>query len=257
MVAVLSFILEIFPVILSGKCYYQKAGYLTTICSGKVLCMEFWIIGYGRVGGRALERLQRKFPAAEFVIVDPRLEEAPEGMQNVRWRGQDGVTFLAAHRWQVTDVPSPWIVPALPRHLAFEWVAAQLKKTVEMVVTPVPDELVAQLPNTVVGAVGQVTISIADFICRPDCREPRWECPITGALRPFDLYRRLADIRMEGYRSVVVRSYQLAPGVGGFRGRQLEETLQIIRTRPGSILLSTASKCHGVLHGLSWRENNG
>jgi len=219
--------------------------------------MEFWIIGYGRIGRRALERLQRKSPEAAFSIVDPRLEEPSERTPNVRWHGQDGVAFLAAHRWEVATAPSPWIVPALPRHLAFEWVAVHLRKTVKMVTTPVPDEVVAQLSNTVIGAEGQAYISTADFICRLDCREPRGKCPVTGAQRPFDLYRHLAGIRIEGYRSVVVRSHQLVPGVGGYRGRQLEEALQIIKTQPGHVLLSTASKCHGVMHGLSWGMDNG
>ncbi len=212
--------------------------------------MAYWIIGYGRVGRRALERLRRKSPQAGFTVVDPRLAGPPEGMQDVRWHGQDGVAFLIDRRLEMTAEPSPWIVPALPLHLALEWIMARMRATGRVSTIPVPADLVAKLPNAVVGPEGQAYISNADFICPTNCSEPDNTCLATGQARPCDLYAALGAIQIEGFRSVVVRSYQLAPGVGGYRGRQLEEALRAVQARPGNVLISTASKCHGVMHAL-------
>ena len=213
--------------------------------------MVYWIIGYGRVGRRALARLQRKSPGAFFTVVDPRLSGPPEMMNNVRWYRQDGAAFLTGHHLEMTADPSPWIVPALPLHLAFEWIVARIRETGSVSTIPVPTDLVAQLPNAVVGLAGQAYVSNADFICPVNCSEPDDNCPATSQARPCDLYASLGDLRIEDWRSVVVRSHQLAPGVGGYRGCQLEEALRAIQTRPGKVLLSTASKCHGVVHALT------
>ena len=214
--------------------------------------MNYLIIGYGRVGRRALERLQRKSPEANFTVVDPQLAGTREGLETVCWQRADGVAFLLERRRYVTADPSPWIVPALPRHLAFEWIAAHLRReTIRFEAHSVPEDLIAQLPHAVPGPEGQAYISNADFICRENCSEPKGRCPVTGRPRPFDLYKLLAEIRWEDYRSVVVRSFQLAPGVGGFRGHHLAEALHIIQAQPGNYLLSTASKCHGVMHAFS------
>ena len=213
--------------------------------------MAFWIIGYGRVGRRALTRLQRQSPGADFTIVDPHLSGPRKGMQNVQWQDQDGVAFLVAHHLELSAERSPWIVPALPLHLAFEWIAARLRIQCDVAPIPVPSALTDQLPNAVVGSEGQVYMSNADFICPDNCSEPHEFCTATGRRRPRDLYAILSDIQLEGYRSIVVHSRQLAPGVGGYRGRQLEEALQTVQAQQGNVLLSTASKCHGVIHALA------
>ena len=236
---------------------YQKAIGLTTRGQSAEQFMVYWIIGYGRVGRRALTRLRHKSPEAVFTVVDPRLSRPPEKMKNVRWHRQDGVAFLMDHHPEMTTDPSPWIVPALPLHLAFEWVVARIRKTGSVSTIPVPTHLVAQLPNAVVGPDGQAYVSNADFICPVNCSEPDDNCPATGQARPCDLYAFLGDLRIEDCRSVVVRSHQLAPGVGGYRGCQLEEALRAIQTRPGKVLLSTASKCHGVVHALTLGMDKG
>jgi hypothetical protein len=210
--------------------------------------MKFWIIGFGRVGRRAFERLQERWPEAAFAIVDPRLCAVPEGTAKVQWFKEDGVAFLSARHREVTADPSPWIVPALPRHLAYEWIVSRLEETGTVRPGRVPEALVARLPNAATGPEGQAYISSADFICPDNCREPQAACPVTRRPRSDDLHARLAELRIEGCRSVVVRSFQLAPGVGGYRGRQLAEALQTIQSHPGRYLLSTASKCHGVMH---------
>jgi hypothetical protein len=210
--------------------------------------MEYWIIGYGKVGRRALKRLLSRSPEARFTVVDPHLQNPPEGLEGIRWKAEEGVSFLRRKRVSGDGEGSTWIIPALPRHLVYEWLAATLPESHFFRPIPVPEAVASQLPNAMRGAEGQIFMSIADFVCPVSCSEPQKGCPVTGKPRPFNLYAHLGTIREGSWQTVVVRSYQLAPGVGGYRTRQLIEALEAIRGRPGSYLVSTASKCHGVMH---------
>lgn len=209
--------------------------------------MEYWIIGFGKVGRRALERLRQRSPEAAFTVVDPLCPQAREDATGISWHAVDGVSFLL-RRLSAEPTGQPWIIPALPRHLAYEWMAATLRESADLHPCPVPEAVMAQVPNAIRGAEGQVFMSIADFVCPISCSEPRKGCPQIRKPRPFNLCAHLGAIRMENWRSVVVRSYQLAPGVGGYRARQLREALHTVRAYSGRFLLSTASKCHGVMH---------
>jgi len=209
---------------------------------------RFWIIGFGKVGQRTYRRLHRRFSDADITIVEPRYAGPPEELGAVRWHTGDGVTFLLKHHLIDEDGASPWIVPALPRHLAYEWVADRLREDGVFKPCAVPENVIPQLPNTFKGPEGQVYMSNADFICPENCNEPKKKCPVTGKSRPYRLYSRLAQLKCEGYRSLVVRSFQLAPGVGGYRGKQLTAILSAVQNQPGIYLVSTASKCHGVMH---------
>jgi hypothetical protein len=215
---------------------------------------QFWIIGFGRVGRRALERLHGRASTAAVTVVDPCCRRPPEALPpGATWRAEEGTAFLL-RRLTGREAPSPWIVPAVPIHLAYEWLAARLRADGGFVPRPVPDVVDAGLPNAVRGPEGQVYISIADFICPDTCSEPPKRCPVTGAPRVFDLHAHLAGLRHADYRSLVVRSRQLAPGLGGFRGRQLTDALEVVRSRPGAYLFSTASRCHGVLHAFEFKS---
>lgn len=216
---------------------------------------QYWIIGFGKVGRRAVERLHRKSPEADIAIVDPRYSGSPEEWEAVQWHAEDGVTFLLRGNLSGNDENSPWIVPALPLHLAYEWMAVRLGKTGFFKPCAVPENVIQQLPNTVRGSEGQAYMSNADFICPDNCNEPKNKCPITGKPRPYCLHEHLTGIQSEDYRSVVIRSFQLAPGVGGYRGSQLTEALIAVRAHPGNYLLSTASKCHGVMHAFETKKH--
>ncbi len=209
---------------------------------------RFWIIGFGKVGQRALRRLRKRLPDADITIVEPRYPGPPEELGAVHWHTGDGVAFLLENPLIDEDGASPWIVPALPRHLAYEWLAARLREHGVFKPCAVPEKVIPRLPNTFKGPEGQVYMSNADFICPENCNEPKHKCPVTGKPRPYRLYDHLARIESEGYRSLVVRSFQLAPGVGGYRGEQLTAILSAVQNLPGKYLVSTASKCHGVMH---------
>lgn len=214
--------------------------------------MAYWIIGFGRVGRRALERLNQRSPDVDITVVDPRYPRAPiDAVGKVQWCAEDGVSFLL-RRLADQRSRSSWIVPAMPRHLAYEWLAAALTSFGRFEPQPVPQTVAVGLPNPAWGAEGQLYLSMADFLCPDTCIEPHDRCPTTGTPRPFDLHAHLAGLRHAAYRSVVLRSHQLAPGLGGFRGRQLTDALAAVRTRPAAYLFSTASKCHGVMHAFEF-----
>ena len=162
----------------------------------------------------------------------------------------DSISFLTSSKNKIH--PDDWIVPAVPIHVAFEWVLHELKSTSDCRIIPVPEELEARLPNPIRGADGQLYVSNADFICPDDCPEPDDLCTVTGEPRPLVLCDTLSNLRLPGYHSTCILSSQLAPGVGGYQWQTLLRALEDIKTRPGKILVSTACKCHGVLHAFNY-----
>ena len=211
---------------------------------------RYWVIGFGKVGRRALDRLRRKTPAAAFSVIDPMVPATEADTGAVRWIADDGVKFLLDRELNDDGLESPWIVPALPLHLAYEWLIRRLAAygTAFPCCTAIPESVIQNLPNPARGPEGQVFISVADTLCPDNCNEPMKKCPRTGKPRPYALYEHIGNISPSSFQSVVVRSHQLAPGVGGYRGSQLTNALETILKHPGKYLFSTASRCHGVMH---------
>ena len=113
---------------------------------------------------------------------------------------------------------------------------------------PVPKSFGLPLPHTWDGSEGSLLVSYADFRCPDDCPEPANRCTVTGKARGTPLYRLLAETEPRGFHMHVIRSRQLAPGVGGYRVRDLKELLEkVSEGRKGKWLVGTACKCHGIL----------
>ena len=62
------------------------------------------------------------------------------------------------------------------------------------------------------------------------------------------LHEFMKSIQFKDLKSVVIRSHQLVPGVGGYKPRALYDALKEIETAQIPVLLSTACSCHGVIH---------
>lgn len=206
---------------------------------------KIWIIGGGKFGLRAARILGDAKHANRLTLV----ERDPQKCRRFdRPAGEivcaEGIGYLTEHlRGPGT---ADWIVPAIPSHVAYEWIKNKLAPASRILPVPIPRAVLRQFPNPIEGGCGQVYLSDADFICPEDCPEPVDRCTVTGRPRGRSLGDRLASIRHSGFRSVVVQSHQLAPGVGGMRSERLFEILCEIGVLPGSILLSTACRCHGV-----------
>lgn len=207
-----------------------------------------WIIGAGRFGMIALERLSRIKNDARFIVVDPDERRFfPVEHSRCAFENTDGVKFLV-QRLDRNDPPD-WIVPALPVHLAAEWCLGKLEQRGRRI--PLAPELDAMLPNPVRGASGDIYVTHADFLCPDDCPEPAGTCTVTGNPRKPDMFGLLEKIDCEGFGSIVIRSRQLGPGVGGYRPEKLFDLLSRLEKGRGEFLVSTACRCHGVVTGIS------
>jgi hypothetical protein len=203
------------------------------------------VLGAGKFGLHALRALKRH-PQNSVTVVDTDPERGIEVTESGgHFTFADSILYLS-ESLKGTDPPD-WIIPAVPLHVAFEWVRTTLPEEVALEQLAVPDRVKAELPHPMPGADGQVYVSHADFICPDDCPEPAGICTYTGQAREPDLYARLARITFQDFTSVVVRSRQLAPGLGGFRPNDLFTALGESVSAGGPVLLGTACKCHGVV----------
>ena len=97
-------------------------------------------------------------------------------------------------------------------------------------------------------------MSLADFLCPDDCPEPPKLCTVTGKPRGEPLYQRLGRMNPPGWSVAVLRSRQLAPGVGGCLPPEMLHIKQRIKAQGGTWLVATSCRCHGVVNGLSLAE---
>ncbi len=216
---------------------------------------NIWIIGAGRFGSLALKRLSEQHGNWKFLMVDPvkeRLNELKElhagsGITpDLTIEHADGIPFLCDHLTPRARVS--WIIPCLPIHLAWEWCA--LKPGGDRLVrTPLDSGVDDLLPNPFHGENGDVYASNADFLCPDNCLEPEDLCTVTGRPRKKDMFKRFEELHYKDFLPLVVRSWQLGPGIGGYRPEQLFSLLERIRARKGRLLVCTACRCHGVITG--------
>jgi len=208
---------------------------------------SIWILGAGRFGLKAAKVLSRNNKKAELTIIE-KSSRICKQIERVGFKTvcMDGIEYLDQNLKSI-DYPG-WIIPAIPVHVAYEWVRLKIKDSYILKATPVPKELIMNLPNVFEGKRGEIYMSIADFICPDNCPEPEDICTHTGKPRPFTLYKKLESIKHDNFRSVVVRSRQLSPGVGGYSPEALFHALDVIKASNIPVLLSTACRCHGVMH---------
>lgn len=205
------------------------------------------IIGAGTFGRLAVDRLGQADASAAITLVD----ENASALKRFETRSihtvcRDGIAFLCEKMEEGT--PLDWIVPAIPKHVAYEWMITAMKPSVSIEPMPVPDPVYEMLPNPIRGPAGEVYMSNADFICPDDCAEPETLCTCTGKPRPRILHAYATGITYEAFRSVVIVSRQLASGVGGYTPKALLDALAFVKASHRPVLLTTACKCHGVMH---------
>jgi hypothetical protein len=208
---------------------------------------NFWIIGGGTFGLRAARVLRKMDSANRLTIVEKKNavcdQLSGEGFEAVC---MDGIQYL--ERNLIDNQFPDWIVPAIPLHVAYEWIGAKMPARHRIEDINIPPDLVSVLPNPISGETGQLFISIADFKCPANCSEPDDICTYTGKPRPMILHKFLKSIQFKDFASVVIRSHQLAPGVGGYTPAALFDAFSQIRDVQAPVLLSTACSCHGVLN---------
>ena len=210
------------------------------------------VIGAGTFGRRAVDTLGAADPSTKITLVDQNAGPLHRFKnRSIETVCKDGILFL---RKQLTDDRLPdWIIPAIPEHVAYEWIRVDSDRLYFIEPVPVPTPVFDILPNPIRGKNGEAYTSNANFICPDDCLEPEILCTCTGKSRPRILHSYLAGITFQNFRSVVVISRQLAPGVGGYTPEALFEALALVKASHTPVLLSTACKCHGVVDAFKIR----
>jgi len=235
---------------------------------------DIFIIGAGTFGKKALERLSSKYPTSHITIVD-RSEEALSNLSrnnpysaSFRIIKGDGVETIVQNKKIIQ--PETWVIPAIPVHVASEWIVRKLMyKGYNLNPAPIPEDLQTKLPNPFImaGRNDLLFISVASFICPDNCPEPPEKCTHTGKPRTGNLYEMIADAIPEPWSALVFRSFQLSPGVGGYPALYLMEGLKTLeelglsipnqrvglipRNAGHPLIIATACRCHGVVSALT------
>lgn len=201
-----------------------------------------WIIGAGKFGQLAVNRLKNKY---RITLVDP----DPTALELIKVPGvekkcRDGIQFLDDCLEQNGDVA--WIVPCLPVHLVWEWCRETLGRDRLIPIEP-PKGLNMVLPNLMQTDAMHLYTSHADFLCPDHCGEPAEHCTVTGKKRKKDMFAMINDVSIKGYTPLVVQSYQLAPGVGGYSPSTMFRLKKQVSSCKNRMLVATACRCHGVV----------
>jgi hypothetical protein len=210
---------------------------------------NLWILGAGHFGRIAARRLARRYPEANLLVVDSRREKLLDlkALPRLATRTEDATEFLQRQPLSAEQ----WIIPAIPVHVALLWLLHALEPDGLAKIHPVPAEVDALVPNPYRMPSGTLYASYATFRCPDACNEPDGLCTHTRQPRPGNLFEHLAALQVAGYAVEVLRSRQLAPGVGGYQGAQLWGLLERVRQQRGRFLIATSCRCHAVIDALS------
>jgi len=212
----------------------------------------YLIIGCGHFGSRAVEKLLQNYPSSKIVVAD-KSRRAVQKVSRlpIEIHVSDGISYVS--QFFSEGRMADYIIPAVPIHLVYEFILSELKpiggKRAKLPSLP-------ELPNPVIGKKGDLYTSLADFLCSEECPEPAQYCTATRKRRDSPLYKILTDLK-GNFESRVIRSQQLGPGLGGFRPEVMLNLLKHLKGKKNSarmILISTASRCHGVTSALSFSK---
>ncbi len=212
---------------------------------------SYLILGAGTFGRLALRRLPGEDREARLLVVDRRAAALAEarrlGVQGAEMFEADVIAYLAKHLEK--GFAWDWLIPAIPVHVACAWLLAGPLAGGGWEPAEVPGSLEQLAPLAIRGRQGELYLSRARHRCPDDCAEPLI-CPVTGEERGRPLFEEIAEASRPELPILVVASRQLAPGVGGYSPLRLLELAETVAAMYGPLLVATACRCHGVVHGL-------
>ncbi len=246
--------------------------------------MPFLILGYGKFGRLALERVIASIPGSHVIVVD-RDEEKLSRLhgENIFTIVADCVQFLVQHpvitpgcdqidrAGTVRDRdqgmnrdPAPsisfcpaWVydikgladqdvvIPMVPVHVAAKYLDASNSAAVEIALPSGMDGL----PNPFRLDESNMCCSRAHFLCPDDCPEGD-RCRVTGEPRDPPLFAVLEALKVPGFTTLVLPSRQILPGVGGYTMGELRDLKR--KAKPGRFLVATSCRCHGILTAIQF-----
>jgi len=203
--------------------------------------MRYIVLGYGRFGRLAVERLHAAFPSISITVVEwDRAQITGRWPAGVTVFQEDATAFLL--RSQLVT-PEAVIIPMVPFHLAAFYIKAREPECRD---TPLPHNLMELAPNSLRLDEATLCCSKADFLCPDDCPEGD-TCTVTG-LQRTPLYCDLEALRIPGFTVLIQRSGQILPGIGGYRFKDLQN--MALKIRSGKYAVATSCKCHAIMTGL-------
>ncbi len=208
-----------------------------------------WIFGGGTFGRQAAESLLRRGVANDIVLIDTN-----EGLvlpKGIEYICGDGISWLTGQLTRKAEVGA--IIPALPLHLAAEWLKKRLRLDgFTVTAVDLPDQILQLFPHPLRQSSSQAVVSHADFLCPAHCSEPQDICSFTGQTRPPALHTLIEQSDCIPFIPLVLRSRQFFGGTGGFFSADLwklhDRTLSHLNT---PLLIGTACKCHGIINGMA------
>lgn len=212
--------------------------------------MHILVLGAGHFGQKAIRLFRKRFSDAVLTVVDSNHQRLQSiTVPRIRPACADATDYLDTVLRQRDRVNFPdWIVPAVPIHLAYEWIKRDLAPVSSLVPIPFPGEIRSRLPNPFPGGIGTLYTSIADFRCPDACPAPVSHCTHTGLPRPLTMNHYLETIGGDCYHSVVIQSIQLGPGAGGYPPQALLNARDCVLKSDRPVLLATACACHAVVN---------
>ena len=209
---------------------------------------RIWILGAGHFGSVACKRLTRRYAQAEFLVIDSDRERLAKIEQKFGLQVYLGEAISCI----TTRLPASnvWLIPAIPIHVAFQWLLNELRRTSDVEQIDVPQVIDQEVPNPFRINSKTLYTSFATFVCPDVCNEPDDLCTYTGKPRPGDLSHTLSQMQAPGFSMALIRSWQLAPGVGGYTAGDLMAMANRIKMNAGSYLVATSCRCHGVIDAL-------
>lgn len=219
---------------------------------------SYLILGAGKFGRLALERLSGQDPAARFAIVDQNpvalAAISPEYDAHLDKIQADVGEFVPEHLLDYAGWD--WLIPMVPVHVAA--IMLKLKRAAEgWEFMEVPQAVAKLSPVANRGRQGELYLSRAMHLCPDDCPEPEDVCPVSGESRTPALHELLASLVLPGFQVMVLASRQLAPGVGGYPPRELLDLAETAALSRANLLIATACRCHGVVHALRQPHGEG
>ena len=213
------------------------------------------VVGGGKFGSKAIEYLLKH--SEPFIVIDKNekctaarnYDLKKLSIKTVRYPLPKGNYFLVGQAREALiltlRLKPKYIFTTAPIHVAAALIKEkyQLEEWNEGI-----NSILAGIPLKVVVSIGNGTIVVSynrDGICPPNCNAPSI-CPITKMKRPCPMYKLLSFAAPNG---IVLRSYQLQPGLGALKGREVLETLKRCEGKD-KVIVGTACKCHGVITAL-------